>query len=179
MTLNTDFKNKVKQLVHESVIFSKNALAKNYPEFINIPIVEKIGYGNTRKCHRGGKYLKGYGINMAGYLFFTAQNYYTPGNVIRFNEYSSYKDDKVIGSVYTTSLSQLILLSTGHEVAHACQRFVDKFRGLGRTPPHGELFMTIYKDIRLEANKLLPNQQELKIEFNKLIEEIKKRELYV
>jgi hypothetical protein len=103
--------------------------------------------------------LKQPGIELAGNL---CLNYYPPKV---FNEYSHYKEDKIIGSVVTKTWQQYMDLLIAHELSHVFEMLywvgcVDpKKLKLPENPEffydrlykdHGEFFQEIYKIFRTE-----------------------------
>lgn len=73
-----------------------------------------------------------------------------------FEEYASFKDDKVIGSVYFVDWRIALLALIAHELAHAVQCStigvnMIAANGLSKkdqTSPHGIVWKKIYSDLR-------------------------------
>ena len=80
----------------------------------------------------------------------------------RFVEYSSFADDKVIGTRTVKNREQYLAILIAHEVAHHVQyryayrvkRFADNHR-----KPHGDCFLAIYRYLRRDLiNPMLENE---------------------
>jgi hypothetical protein len=169
-----DCKTHIEQLIHEAVKTSQDSLKNHYPDFCAVKIGVKIDFSSRRTSHRGGWYAKGPTVNMAANYFLLD---YSLVGIRKFTEYPSFGLDPVIGHAYYEDVKHNILLATGHEVAHACQYHEKKMRKLENNTPHGLLFKEIYRIIRLEINKCLPDQKKAKNLYNSFLLSIKKREL--
>jgi hypothetical protein len=161
----------IEDTIHSAARFSKDVLKNKYPSFFEQHLDVKIDYSPRRRTHRGGIYANGPAINIAAYLFKDLHK----SQVIRFYEYPSYDADPIIGGCFA-SPENFIYLTVGHEVAHACQFFEKRRQKLENVTPHGVLFKNIYKDIRLELNKLLVPQEWSTKEYSNLITFIRKKE---
>ena len=106
-----------------------------YPEF---NCFCKIDWSPKRRASRGGKYSKGYGINLA------VRYYFNNESPSYFNEYKSFdKDSSIGGFVYDGGMLAIEAIVC-HEVAHA----LDWFKR-GKTN-HQEEWKEIYKELREE-----------------------------
>lgn len=166
--LNID--QEIKNSVHKYAKVSQEALKNLCPEFLYVDLVVKIDKNIDRSSHRGGLYAKGPGINMSLALFRDAYLTIrmTPQAIYECKEYAAYKENPIIGSIYTQDWRHVVMMCTGHEVAHAAQRYIqfrDKLEGV---LPHGELFRKCYKEIRLVLNKELPDQTHMKEVFKRI-----------
>ena len=125
-----------------------------YPDFTLSTI--KLDWSERRKCHRGGMYAAGPGINLA--MIFFARDFESKQAVFTFKEYSSYEKDPVIGS-FTSNTPELKLEATVvHECSHALQHWLAKKQGV-KFAPHGVEFKSIYSKLRKEfINPFIPKQ---------------------
>lgn len=148
---------KLPDLVSRYIVDSLDTLND---EFKYLKVSARIDFSPKRVTHRGGLYAKGPGINLAGNLITNLyNNQKRVGSLLsKFNEYPSYSKDPIIGSVIITDWTQYVKLVVAHEVAHACQQYL-RFRDkLENEAPHGTLFKSIYRTIRLSINSTLPDQ---------------------
>lgn len=127
----------------------------------------KFDYSSRRRSSRGGIYAAGPGINIAMNWFpksFTG--------VGRFYEYPSFDANKTIGGFYYDDPILKLKAIIVHEMAHTIQFFEYKKIGI-RCKPHGPIFKKYYAELREEfINHLLKDQKQLKIRYEKAIEEI-------
>lgn len=119
----------------------------------------KKDWSTRRKCHRGGWYAKGAGINMAMYLLFNCYRLAEP--VMRFMEYPSFNNHSVIGGFYYTDVNLKAQTMVCHEMAHAWQ-FHDAKKNNTRFAPHGVEFKQHYATLRKKfINHKVENQEKL------------------
>ncbi len=158
--------------------YCQELLMPFHEPFYKEKLIIKVDFSPTRRYSRGGKYTKGYGINIAANPYLLGLEYYNriPDKyIVRCNEYASYESDPIIGTVLVTDPIQHLRIVVGHEVSHACQKFLRDTRDWD-SKPHGSLFKSIYKQIRVKLNKELPNQLETKKRYDELIKFITKKE---
>jgi hypothetical protein len=171
------------ELINKCVLEYANkctkALKNFSSEFYVVQKSYKIDYSLKRAYHRGGMYDKGPGFNMCGADFARHYRTYKLGYIGMFQEYPALANDPIIGSAYIDTWQQYVMLTVGHEMAHACQQYVEQLKKMVRGSAHGEYFQKIYQIIRLELNKELPDQVMSAEKYARLLKSIKKREMYV
>lgn len=136
----------------------------------------KLDDSPRRKSHRGGLYAKGYGMSLAMYILPRSLDILTSPKHVW--EYNSFKNDPVIGELYTKQPKLEYMLTIAHEMAHAWQQFQDK-QGIAKDDgPHQFLFKKLYAELRARfVNPHCEPQYEMKKEYLDFISKIKKREL--
>jgi len=119
----------------------EHTIKQKYPAF-KISIT-KFDWSPRRTRSKGGRYSKGYGISIA------MKRYLNWGkDTHRVYEYASYDSDPVIGGFYTSNPLDSLKMVICHEMAHALQFYMFDC-GYRVEEPHGVLFKTLYKDLRI------------------------------
>lgn len=131
----------------------------------------KLDWSHKRSASRGGMYADGPGINIAMNWL-----YKDSGEIYYCNEYSSFDSDPEIGGFYSRNRWHRLEMVLLHEIAHALQYYsykINKFR----CKPHGPTFKNFYRRLRnIHLNPFLPEQGEIKFEYEKKKKDILKND---
>lgn len=153
-----------------------NASCKEICKLIDLHDFElafvKLDWSKRRSCSRGGWYPRqgGAGVSI-GMEICTKNN--TKDDVFRVYEYKSFDADPVIGGFYTRNVEDKIALHCLHEVAHAAQYWGSYLKDIEPGSAHGDRWKSIYAHLRKNIlNPRLPDQKELRQEYEDYIDEI-------
>lgn len=174
LSSTSEIKDAISQKVQHFAKESQSILKEKYPDFFFCNLVVRTDFSPRRTSHRGGLYVKGPGINIAGNELVYAYK----GHIeLKFNEYASYANDPVIGNAFCKDWEQYTMLTVAHEMGHAAQDYICFRDKIENEEPHGRLFKSIYGLLRQTFNKRLIDQKEASSEYRSVINYAKKVEL--
>jgi hypothetical protein len=167
--LTLEGNNKLWEDLAKTVAAECDNVIRSWPGYDNF-ILSKLdlNWSSRRTASRGGLYAEGPGISIAMNVACMIRT-----RPYRIYEYKSFDTDPVIGGFYGTNPWLPLGLHICHEMAHAAQFYAHFNLGIISDRPHGTQFKNNYAKIRkVVLNKHIPpNQQQLKEEYLKIIED--------